>query len=70
MATSITMFANPMITIARKFTYSEADIGPTDSIIFISMQLISIIIPVFYIGKFMRNKDEDSSFFQTYMEIY
>lgn len=64
MATSSTMFVNPMITIARTFTYSEAGIGPTDSIIFISMQLISIIISVFYIGKFMRNKDEDSSFFR------
>jgi len=37
MATSSTMFANPMITIARTFTYSAAGIRPTDSVVFILM---------------------------------
>ena len=42
MATSSTMFANPMITIARTFTYSAAGIRPIDSLMFILMQLIGL----------------------------
>jgi glycerol uptake facilitator-like aquaporin len=42
MATSSTMFANPMITIARTFTYSAAGIRPTDSVVFILMQFIGL----------------------------
>jgi glycerol uptake facilitator-like aquaporin len=39
-ATSSTMFANPQVTIARMFTYSEAGISPIDGAIFILMQFI------------------------------
>ena len=42
MATSSTMFANPMITIARTFTYSAAGIRPIDSLMFILMQFIGL----------------------------
>ncbi len=42
MATSSTMFANPMITIARTFTYSAAGIRPIDSVMFILMQFIGL----------------------------
>jgi len=44
MATSSTMFANPMITIARTFTYSAAGIRPTDSGVFILMQFIGLAL--------------------------
>lgn len=42
MATSSTMFANPMITIARTVTYSAAGIKPQDSLMFILMQFIGL----------------------------
>jgi glycerol uptake facilitator-like aquaporin len=42
LATSSTMFANPMITIARTFTYSAAGIRPMDSVVFIFMQFIGL----------------------------
>jgi glycerol uptake facilitator-like aquaporin len=42
LATSSTMFANPMITIARTFTYSAAGIRPFDSVVFILMQFIGL----------------------------
>jgi glycerol uptake facilitator-like aquaporin len=44
LATSSTMFANPMITIMRTFTYSAAGIRPIDSLAFIMMQSIGLII--------------------------
>ena len=42
LATSSTMFANPMITIVRTFTHSAAGIRPIDSIVFILMQFIGL----------------------------
>jgi glycerol uptake facilitator-like aquaporin len=44
LATSSTMFANPMITIMRTFTYSVAGIRPLDSVAFIIMQFVGLII--------------------------
>jgi glycerol uptake facilitator-like aquaporin len=44
LATSSTMFANPMITIMRTLTYSAAGIRPIDSLAFIVMQSIGLII--------------------------
>jgi glycerol uptake facilitator-like aquaporin len=42
LATSSTMFANPMITLARTFTYSAAGIRPIDSVAFILMEFIGL----------------------------
>ena len=47
LATSSTMFANPMITIARVFTYAGAGIQVFDAVIFIFLQFIAGIIAVF-----------------------
>jgi glycerol uptake facilitator-like aquaporin len=47
MATSSTMFANPMITLVRIFTYSAAGIQPLDSLVFIMMQMIGMVLAVF-----------------------
>ncbi|MBD3205763.1 hypothetical protein GF319_05385 [Candidatus Bathyarchaeota archaeon] len=44
MATSSTMFANPMITIVRAFTYSDAGVRPFDAVIFILMQLFGMLL--------------------------
>jgi glycerol uptake facilitator-like aquaporin len=42
LATSSTMFANPMITIVRTFTYSAAGISPLNSVMFIFMQFVGL----------------------------
>ena len=47
LSTSSTMFANPQVTIARIFTYSDAGIRIYDAIIFIVMQFIGGILAVF-----------------------
>jgi len=44
LATSSTMFANPQVTIARVFTYSEAGIRVIDAAIFILMQIFGAIL--------------------------
>jgi uncharacterized membrane protein YkgB len=44
MATSSTMFANPMITIIRAFTYSDAGVRPLDAVMFIIMQSTGMLI--------------------------
>jgi len=44
MATSSTMFANPMVTIARMFTNSIAGISPLDGLIFIAMQVVGALL--------------------------
>lgn len=46
LATSSTMFANPQVTIARMFTYSESGIVPVDGMIFIGMQIIGTCFAV------------------------
>ena len=46
LSTSSTMFANPQVTIARIFTYSQAGISPFDALIFIVMQCIGTIFAV------------------------
>ena len=53
LATSSTMFANPQVTIARVFTYSDAGIRPIDAIIFISIQFIAGII-AFIVWKYCK----------------
>jgi len=45
-ATSLTMFANPQVTIARIFTYSEAGIRPLDAIWFIIMEFTGALLAV------------------------
>jgi len=47
LATSSSMFANPMITIARVFTYADAGIQVMDAFIFILLQFIAGFIAVF-----------------------
>lgn len=47
LATSSTMFANPMITIVRVFTYSAAGLSPHNSGIFIVMQIVGTVIALF-----------------------
>lgn len=47
MATSSTMFANPMITIVRIFTYSAAGIHPYDAAVFIFMQISGMYLAIF-----------------------
>jgi glycerol uptake facilitator-like aquaporin len=58
LSTSSTMFANPQVTIARVFTYSDAGIRPYDGIIFVFMQIMAAIIAVYfwkyYISKCVR----------------
>lgn len=44
--TSSTMFANPQVTLARIFTYSQAGIRPTDAVVFIIMQLVGMLLAV------------------------
>jgi glycerol uptake facilitator-like aquaporin len=44
MATSSTMFSNPMITFARILTYSVAGIRPIDATVFIAMQMIGMVL--------------------------
>ena len=44
MATSSTMFSNPMITLVRTLTYSVAGIRPADAVVFIAMQFISMVL--------------------------
>lgn len=46
LSTSSTMFANPQVTIARMFTYSDAGIRLIDGAIFILMQFIGAILAV------------------------
>jgi len=46
LATSSTMFANPQVTLARIFTYSEAGISVVDGAIFIIMELIGAYLAV------------------------
>jgi aquaporin Z len=46
LATSSTMFANPQVTLARMFTYSEAGIRPLDGAIFILMQFAGATLAV------------------------
>lgn len=43
LSTSSTMFANPQVTIARMFTYSDAGIRPLDGFIFIIIQLFAAV---------------------------
>ena len=43
MDSSSTMFANPIITIVRAFTYSEAGVRPLDAVIFIIMQPLGML---------------------------
>lgn len=47
MATSSTMFANPMITIVRTLTYSVAGIHPYDAVGFIFMQITGMYLANF-----------------------
>jgi len=54
MATSSTMFANPQVTIARMFTYSDAGIRPIDGLVFIAMQLIGAFLAVMVNKLFSR----------------
>lgn len=46
LATSSTMFANPMITIARIFTYANAGIHIADAFVFIILQFIAGFVAV------------------------
>ncbi|MBD3173133.1 hypothetical protein GF326_11740 [Candidatus Bathyarchaeota archaeon] len=56
LATSSTMFANPMITIVRIFTYSAAGIHPIDSLIFIIMQLTGLGLTIIIWDQFEVEK--------------
>ena len=47
LSTSSTIFANPQVTIARIFTYSDVGISPINKLIFIVMQLIGAVFAVF-----------------------
>ncbi len=53
LSTSSTMFANPQVTIARVFTYSDAGIRPIDAIVFIIIQFIAGII-AFIVWKYCK----------------
>lgn len=53
LSTSSTMFANPQVTIARVFTYSDAGIRPIDASIFIIIQFIAGII-AFIVWKYCK----------------
>ena len=55
LSTSSTMFANPQVTIARMFTYSDAGISPINGLIFILMQLIGAFFAVFIWIRFIKN---------------
>lgn len=55
LSTSSTMFANPQVTIARMFTYSNAEVSPVNGIVFIIMELIGAVIAVFIWEKFIKN---------------
>jgi len=44
LSSSSTMFANPMVTIARIFTDSQAGIRPFDAFIFILMQIVGAVV--------------------------
>jgi glycerol uptake facilitator-like aquaporin len=56
LATSSTMFANPMITLVRTFTYSAAGIRPIDSVAFIVMEFIGLGLALF-IWKHLEGKE-------------
>jgi glycerol uptake facilitator-like aquaporin len=47
LATSSTMFANPQVTIARIFTYSEAGISILDGVLFVIMEIIGMVLAIF-----------------------
>jgi len=55
LSTSSTMFANPQVTIARMFTYSDAGIRPFDGLIFIIIQFIAAAI-AFVVWKYSIKK--------------
>jgi glycerol uptake facilitator-like aquaporin len=46
-ATSSTMFANPQVTLARIFTYSQAGISPLDALIFITMEIFGSFVATY-----------------------
>jgi glycerol uptake facilitator-like aquaporin len=43
LTTSSTMFANPMVTVARIFTWAIAGIRPTDAFVFVAVQIVAAI---------------------------
>jgi hypothetical protein len=47
LSTSSTMFANPQVTDARIFIYSDAGISPFNGIVFIIMEIIGAVTAVF-----------------------
>lgn len=57
-ATSSTMFANPQVTFARIFTYSAAGVTPVDSVVFILMQIIGMVLAVLIFKAITRARDE------------
>lgn len=61
LATSSTMFANPMITLMRTFTYSAAGIRPSDSAVFILMQFIGLGLTLFIWKIIGDEKNENCS---------
>jgi glycerol uptake facilitator-like aquaporin len=46
-ATSSTLFANPQVTLARIFTYSQAGISPFDALIFIVMEILGALVATY-----------------------
>ena len=42
--TSSTMFANPMVTIARIFTWAIAGVRPFDAVVFVIVQIVAALI--------------------------
>jgi len=61
LSTSSTMFANPQVTIARIFTYSQAGISPFDAVVFIFMQIIGTIFAVLVWKKIVSICSTDNS---------
>lgn len=44
LTTSSTMFANPMVTVSRVFTWAIAGIRPTDASVFVVVQILAAIV--------------------------
>jgi glycerol uptake facilitator-like aquaporin len=59
LSTASTMFANPQVTLARIFTYSEAGIRPFDALVFIIIQIFTAILAVF-VWKYVISKCANS----------
>jgi glycerol uptake facilitator-like aquaporin len=58
--TSSTMYANPVVTLARVFTYAMGGITPGDAVIFMMAEIIGAIVAAAVIGRLLYPKKLDS----------